>query len=102
MVRVGIVGTSSWADSMYLPALTQHPQAEVVAVCGRNRERAEAFAARWKIPAVYTDYRHMITDAGLEAIIVATTNDAHYPITMAALDAGLHILCEKPLAVNAK
>jgi levoglucosan dehydrogenase len=102
MIRVGIVGTSPWADAMYLPALTQHPLAEVVAVCGRNRERAENFADRWKISGVYTDYRQMIENAGLEAIIVATTNDAHYPITMAALEAGLHVLCEKPLALNAK
>ena len=50
-VRVGVVSTSWWADAMYLPALDAHPGADVVAVCGRNRERADAFAARWKHPS---------------------------------------------------
>ena len=100
MIRVGIAGTSLWADSMYLPALANHPDGAIVAVCGRNREKAEARAKRWNIPEVYTDYRAMIDSARLDALIVATTNDSHYPITMAALDAGLHVLCEKPLALN--
>jgi predicted dehydrogenase len=47
MVRVGVVGTSWWADSMYLPALKQHPQAEVAAVCGRDYQRLQEFAGRW-------------------------------------------------------
>ncbi|HVU11184.1 MAG TPA: Gfo/Idh/MocA family oxidoreductase [Phototrophicaceae bacterium] len=99
-VRIGIVGTSLWADSMYLPALAQHPQVEWVAVCGRDPERTRAFAARWNVPQSYTDYRAMIASAGLDALIIAASNDMHYPITMAALDAGLHVLCEKPLALN--
>src|SRR5262245_6615373 len=101
MVRVGIVGTSPWADAMYLPSLSNHPQAQIVAVCGRNREKAEAFAARWHVPHFYTDYREMIASGTLDALIVASSNDSHNPITMAALDAGLHVLCEKPLALNA-
>src|SRR5258706_3080273 len=100
-VRVGVVGTSLWADSMYLPALTRHPQAEVVAGCGRNREKAEALAARWHVPQVYTGYRALIDSHQLDALVVATTNDTHFPITIAALEAGLHVLCEKPLALNA-
>jgi predicted dehydrogenase len=49
----------------------------------------------------YTDYRAMIEKAGLDAIVVSTPDDLHYPITMLALEAGLHVLCEKPLAMNA-
>lgn len=85
---------------MYLPALAQHPLAEWVAVCGRDPERTRAFAARWNVPQNYTDYREMIASAKLDALIIAASNDMHYPITMAALDAGLHVLCEKPLALN--
>lgn len=102
MVRVGIVGTSWWADSMYLPALRKHPQAEIVAVCGRDYQRLQDFADRWTIPCTYTDYRYMIDEAELDAIIIASSNDSHYPITMYALDAGLHVLCDKPLAQNAR
>jgi predicted dehydrogenase len=100
MVRVGVVGTSLWADSMYLPALTRHPLAEVVAICGRNPDRARDIAARWNVPKFYADYRQMLDAGGLDALVVATTNDSHHPITMAALDAGLHVMCEKPLALN--
>jgi hypothetical protein len=85
MIRVGIVGTSPWADAMYLPALKDHSQGQIVAVCGRNREKADAFAARWNVPNVYTDYRDMIASGKLDALIVASSNDSHYPITMAPL-----------------
>jgi predicted dehydrogenase len=92
------VGTSAWTEQAHLAGLLNHPQAEVVAICGRNAERAHVLAARHGIAGVFTDYRQMIADAGLDALIVATPDDLHFPITMAALDAGLHVLCEKPLA----
>ena len=101
MVRVGIIGTSWWADSMYMPALKTHPQAEVVAVCGRDYTRLQDFATRWEIPTTYTDYRRMVTSGDLDAVIVATANDTHYPITMLALEAELNVLCEKPMAQTA-
>jgi predicted dehydrogenase len=85
---------------MYAPALAQHPLAEVAAICGRDLERTRAFAARWNIPRYFTDYQDMLSAGGIDALIIATSNDSHYPITMAALDAGLHVLCEKPLALN--
>jgi predicted dehydrogenase len=99
-VKIGIAGTSWWADAMYMPALENHPQAQVVAVCGRNRTRARAFAGRWDVPQSYNDYEAMIGSGELDALIVATRNDSHYPITMAAIEAGLHVLCEKPLALT--
>jgi predicted dehydrogenase len=99
-VRVGVVGTSWWADLLYLPSLTSHPRAELVAVCGRDRERAEALARKYGVPQVFTDYRAMIERAGLHALVVSTPDDLHHPIAMQALDAGLHVLCEKPLALN--
>jgi predicted dehydrogenase len=98
-VRVGVIGTSWWADAMYLPALSGHPSAEIVAVCGRSPSTAAAFAERWSIPNVFTDPVAML-DAGLDAVIVATANDSHHELSMAALDRGLHVLCEKPLALD--
>lgn len=100
-VRVGVVGTSGWADSMYLPNLKHHPGAETVAICGRDRDRANELASKYGIPRVFTDYRAMIENADLDAIIIAAPDDLHCPITMVAPDARLHVLCEKPLALSA-
>src|SRR4051812_46562610 len=100
VVRIGVVGTSWWADLIHLPSLTSHSQAQVAAICGRDRARAEAIAQQYAIPHVFTDYHTMIAEGYLHAVIVITPDDLHYPITMAALDAGLHVLCEKPLALN--
>lgn len=99
-VRVGVIGTSWYADLAHLPRVKSHPRAELAAVCGRTRERAEEMAGKYEIPSVYTDYRDMIDTGHLDAVIVSTPDDLHYPMTMKALDAGLHVLCEKPLAMN--
>ncbi len=101
-LRVGIVGTSWWTDSMFLPALADHSRAEVVALCGRRREPAEDLASRWKVAAVFTDPHEMIASGDVDAVIVASANDSHHPITMDALDHGLHVLCEKPIGLNAE
>lgn len=100
MIRVGIVGTSWWTDSMYLPALADHPEGHVVALCGRNHDRARALADQWGIPAVFTDWQQMIDSNTIDAVIVASGNDTHFPVTLAAIDAGLHVLCEKPLGLT--
>lgn len=99
-VRVGIIGTSWWTETMFLPSLGSHPAAEIVAICGRNRERGEELAEKHDIAEVYTDYRTLIEEAEIEAIVIAAPDDLHYPMTMAALEAGLHVLCEKPLALT--
>ena len=99
-VRVGVVGTSWWTEGMYLPSLTSHPDARVVALCGRGRARAEELAGRFGVPQVFADYGEMIDRGGLDALAVATPDDLHHPMTLRALRAGLHVLCEKPLASN--
>jgi predicted dehydrogenase len=99
-ISVGVIGTSWWADSMHLPALKNHPQAQITAICGRNEETARTMAKRWQIPRVYTDYNALIESGQVQALVVSTANDTHYPITMKAIDAGLHVLCEKPLALS--
>lgn len=95
-----MIGTSWWADSMHLPALANHPNAVITAICGRNQERAEEMAQRWHIPHAYSDWTTMLERLDLDAVIVSTGNDSHYPITMQALKHGLHVLCEKPLALT--
>ena len=98
LIRVGVIGTSFYSDKMHLTSLKSHPRARIEAVCGRNRERAEEIAAKYEVPKVFTDFREMIESGSLDAVVIATPEDMHYEMTMAALDAGLHVLCEKALA----
>lgn len=100
-IQVGIVGTSWWADMMLLPSLKSHPRVELAAICGRNRDRAEEMAKKYDIPHVFTDYREIIEKGNLQALVIATPDDLHYLMTMSALEAGLHVLCDKPLANTA-
>ena len=100
-IRIGVIGTSWWADSMYLPAIAAHPDAEVVGLCGRRLHKAEALAASWNIPWAVGDADEFLDPDRLDAVVVATTNDGHEPLTMTALDRGLHVLCEKPVATSA-
>src|SRR5919201_368833 len=97
-LRVGVVGTSWWADWMHLPSLKGHPHAQIAAICGRDRARADEMARKYDIPRVFTDYRAMTEQGDLQALTVGVPDDLHYAITMDALAAGLHVLCEKPLA----
>lgn len=100
-VRIGVIGTSFISDFYHLSILSASPEAELVAVCGRNGERAHEVAEKHSIPRVFTDYHEMIEGGLLDAVVIATPDDLHYPMTMEALSNGLHVLCEKPLAMDA-
>lgn len=100
-VRVGLVGSGNWAEYFHAPIVAAHDGAVLAAVCGRNRERAEALAVEHSVDRVYTDVQEMIDEGHLDAVIVATAEDAHHPAVMASLAAGLHVLCEKPMAFSA-
>jgi len=99
-VRVGVVGTSWFTEALHLPALQSHPRAQVVALCGRNEERLTAVASAFGVPQRFTDWKRMIATAPLDALVVASPDDLHHPMAMQAMEAGLHVLCEKPLAMS--
>jgi len=101
-IRVGVIGTSWWADMMHFPALESHPKAELAAICGRDQNRAKEMAEKYGNPDTVSDYRKMIRDHRLDAVIISTPDDLHYDMTMQALEAGLHVLCEKPLTLKAQ
>ncbi|MEK8023796.1 MAG: Gfo/Idh/MocA family oxidoreductase, partial [Candidatus Hydrogenedentota bacterium] len=101
-VRVGVVGTSWWADGMHLPSLASHDGAVIAALCGRDRKRAEEMAARHGAKKVFTDWKTMLEANVLDAVIIAVPDELHHPIAMAALKRGLHVLCEKPLGLDAR
>ena len=96
-VQVGIIGTSGWTQLMFLPSLKSHPGARIAAICGRNGERAEALAQEHGIERSFTDYRELLR-SDIDAVVIAVPDDLHKEMTLAAVDAGLDILCEKPMA----
>jgi predicted dehydrogenase len=100
-LRVGVIGTSWWADLEHLPGLQSRSDVDLVALCGRNPERLETMAAKYNIRQTFADWRKMIARAGLDVLTIATPNVLHHPQAMAAIEAGMHIICEKPLAMNA-
>jgi predicted dehydrogenase len=97
-VRVGLIGTSWWSAFALAPSLVAHPQAEIAAVCGRDVDRTKRFADEFGCGAVFHDPFELIAEPGLEAVVVALPDDLHHPVAIAAIDRGLHVLCEKPLA----
>jgi predicted dehydrogenase len=96
-IQIGLIGTSGYANIL-LTTLASCQDAEVAAICGRTRSRADEVAGKYRIPQVFTDYNEMIKHGRLDGIIIAAPDDLHYSMTMAALQAGLHVLCEKPMA----
>ncbi len=99
-LRVGVIGTGAFAEQCHLPGLQSHPQAEVVAICGRRPERVRSLAGRFHVPAVHTDYRELCARSDLDAITIATVNSEHAGQAIAAFAAGKHVFCEKPMATS--
>lgn len=97
-LRIGIVGVG-FGTTVHVPGFVSEG-AEVVAICSRTKERVENAARELDIPNVFTDYRDMLKMDDLDAVTVVTPPSSHHEISMAALDAGKHVLCEKPFAMD--
>ncbi|MCC7447103.1 MAG: Gfo/Idh/MocA family oxidoreductase [Anaerolineae bacterium] len=98
-LRVGVIGAGIGAG--YIAGFQRQPHVEVTALCTRTGTRSNAVAERYHIPNLYTDYETMLAQEPLDIVVVATPNNLHHPMTLAALHAGKHVLCDKPLALNA-
>jgi predicted dehydrogenase len=100
-LRIGIVGTGNIARS-YARAYHDIPEAEVVALCDIVPGKAAAFGQQQSFPEAkcFTDYRDMIDKCSLDAVSISTPNASHSFISVDALTAGLHVLCEKPMSVT--
>lgn len=99
-VRFGVVSCGSVAQVAHFPVLVRLPGAQLVAVCDSDAELAEETARRWGATGCYADAEEMFREASLDAVIVATPNYLHRRHAVAAAEAGLHVLVEKPLAVT--
>ena len=99
-VKVGIIGCGGIANGKHMPALHKLKQVELVAFCDCIEERAEKAKADYGTAdaKVYTEYEALLKDESIEVIHVCTPNKSHATISIAALEAGKHVMCEKPMA----
>ncbi|MBY0148422.1 Gfo/Idh/MocA family protein [Neobacillus niacini] len=98
-LRVGVIGCGSIAIHRHLPEYQRNKDVEIVAVCDINGERAQATAEKYGAKA-FTSYEELVSSGLADAVSVCTPNYLHAPVSIAALNAGLHVLCEKPMATS--
>lgn len=103
-VKVGIIGCGGIAFGKHMPSLKKLVQVEIVAFCDIALEKAEAAAKEFGVEGakVYTKYEELIKDEIIDVVHVCTPNSSHCDITVAALEAGKHVMCEKPMAKTAE
>ena len=100
--RVGIIGCGGIANGKHMPSLAQVKECEMVAFCDLIVEKAEKAAKEYGAEGakVYTDYKELLADETIDVVHVCTPNRSHSFITVDALEAGKHVMCEKPMAIN--
>src|SRR5262249_37883099 len=100
-VRVAIVGAGAVSDYHHVPGLRIDPRAELVMACDVSTALLEKRKAEWGIDRVTNDPNEVCASDKVDAVIIATPNDTHKPIALAAAKAGKHVMCEKPLGLSA-
>jgi len=99
-LRIGVLGAANIAPPALIWPATFVAGAAIVAVAARDKARAEEFAKKHKIPKAYGSYEELIADPEIDAIYIPSPNGLHFPWAVKSLQAGKHVLCEKPLTAN--
>jgi predicted dehydrogenase len=97
---VGILGAGTWARAAHIPGWQRDPRCHVVAICDVEHERADAYASEFGIEEATDDWQQLVGRADLDVVDIVTPSHTHFELAMAALDAGKHVLCEKPVAFD--
>ncbi|MFD1362079.1 Gfo/Idh/MocA family protein [Lentibacillus salinarum] len=98
-LRIAVIGCGSIAKNRHLPEHHNNPHVEIVAVCDHREERVQETASLYQVKA-YTDYEKLLAVEELDAVSICLPNYLHSPVSVAALNAGCHVLCEKPMATS--
>lgn len=99
-LNVGIIGCGGIANGKHLPSLQKISEVNIVAFCDIDIDKAQAAAKEYGTDnaKVYEDYQSLLKDDAIDVIHVCTPNSSHKELTVASLDAGKHVMCEKPMA----
>src|SRR6266487_1377610 len=100
-IRVGFIGAGANSRKFHVPNLKAQPGVELVAVANRSKESGERVAKEFGIARVHGDWREVVQAKDIDAICIGTWPYTHCEMTLAALDAGKHVLCEARMAMNA-
>ena len=100
-VRIGLVGAGGNTRTRHIPGLKAIPGVEIVSVANRSRESGARVAAEFGIARVYDSWQELVRADDIDAVCIGTWPYMHCPITVAALEAGKHVLCEARMAMNA-
>jgi len=101
-IRIGIVGAGQITRTRHLPGLRAIPGVRVTAVCNRRRETATRVAREFEIPKVYNNWEDLVADADVDAVLIGAWPFLHCSVTLAAFDAGKHVLTQARMAMNAR
>jgi predicted dehydrogenase len=100
-VRCAVIGAGWWGTYAHIPALIEHPDAELVAIQSADQDNARKIARDFSIPRAYSSAHRLLSEEDLDAVIVASAPSLHYEQGREALQKGLHVLVEKPMTLNA-
>jgi predicted dehydrogenase len=100
-IRFGVLSTAKIGREKVIPAMQQSKYCEITAICSRNKERAEEVASQMNIPRAYGTYEELLADPEIDAIYNPLPNNLHVQWSIKSLMAGKHVLCEKPIGMNA-
>jgi predicted dehydrogenase len=101
-VRIGIIGAGGIVKSRHIPGFRAIPGVEILGVCNRHRESSNRVSREFGIPRIYSGWEALIDDGEIDAVVIGTWPYLHCPITLAALDAGKHVLTQARMAMNAR
>ena len=101
-LRIGIIGAGANTRSRHIPGLRTQNSVEIVGVANRSLASSQKAAKELDIPKAYGDWTEIIADKSIEAVCIGTWPYTHAEMTIAALDAGKHVLCEARMAMNAR
>ncbi len=101
-IKVGIIGAGKIAERLHLPQYKECQNVEIVAICDIIKKKAIKLAEQYNIKKIYSDYKEMIQNSGLDAVSVCTPNYLHAPMTIFAAKNKKHVLVEKPMALSVK